>query len=77
VFNRGGADFPECGSGPGIDDKAVAALKGFMAKRKSAGELVLLKAINALQGERYIAIAEQTPSQEAFVYGWLANRVGF
>jgi lysozyme family protein len=77
VFNRGGADFPECGTGPGIDDKAVAALKGFIGKRKSAGELVLLKAINALQGERYIAIAEQTPSQEAFVYGWLANRVGF
>ncbi len=77
VLNRGGADYPECGSGPGIDDKAIAALRGFMTKRKAAGELVLLKAINALQGERYISIAEKTPSQEAFVYGWIANRIGF
>ena len=27
-------------------------------------------------GERYIALAERRPSQEAFLYGWLANRVG-
>jgi lysozyme family protein len=76
VFNHEGADYPDCGTAPGIDDRTMTALAGFIAKRKAPGELVLLKAINALQGERYISIAEKTPSQEAFVYGWLANRVG-
>jgi hypothetical protein len=37
---------------------------------------VLLKAMNALQGERYIALAEARPENEAFLFGWLDNRVG-
>lgn len=48
----------------------------FLAKRGAGGERVLLKAVEALQGAHYINIAEARPSQEAFVYGWLANRVG-
>ena len=40
-----------------------------------SGETVLLRAMEALQGERYIALAERRPSQEAFLYGWLANRI--
>jgi hypothetical protein len=35
-----------------------------------------LKALDALQGERYIRLAERRPANEAFLYGWLANRVG-
>ena len=38
--------------------------------------MVLLKAMEALQGERYIALAESRPANEAFLYGWLANRIG-
>ncbi len=37
---------------------------------------MLLKAIEALQGERYVALAERRPANEAFLYGWLANRLG-
>jgi hypothetical protein len=37
---------------------------------------VLVKAIDALQGERYIALAERRPANEAFLYGWLAQRIG-
>jgi hypothetical protein len=37
---------------------------------------VLVKAIEALQGERYLALAERRPANEAFLYGWLANRLG-
>jgi hypothetical protein len=36
---------------------------------------VLLTAMNCLQGDRYIQIAEARPSQERFVYGWLRARV--
>ena len=47
-----------------------------MAKRRAGGEAVLLKALEALQGERYLRLAETRPANEAFLYGWLANRIG-
>jgi len=43
---------------------------------KSKGETVLLRALEALQGERYLRLAERRPANEAFLYGWLANRMG-
>ena len=35
----------------------------------------MLKALNALQGERYIDLAEKRQANESFVYGWLRTRV--
>jgi len=40
------------------------------------GETVLMRALEALQGERYLRLAERRPANEAFLYGWLANRIG-
>jgi lysozyme family protein len=57
--------------GPGT----ITALKAYLARRGPGGEVVLLKALNVLQGERYIEIAEKRQAAEDFVYGWLANRV--
>ncbi len=37
---------------------------------------MLLRALEALQGERYLRLAERRPANEAFLYGWLANRIG-
>ena len=76
ALNRGASDYADVHVGSRIDDDTIAALAGFMAKRGSRGEAVLLKAIEALQGERYVDLAERRPGNEAFVYGWLANRVG-
>ena len=50
------------------------ALEGFLARR--GAEEVLVRAVDALQGARYVELAEARPAAEAFVYGWLANRVG-
>ena len=52
------------------------ALDAFRSKRGPNGEEVLLKAVDALQGARYIAIAERNPTQKAFIYGWLDHRLG-
>ncbi len=46
------------------------------ARLKKGGETVLLRALEALQGERYLRLAERRPANEAFLYGWLANRIG-
>lgn len=58
-------------AGPGTR----AALDAYLRKRGKLGETVMLRALNALQGERYIALAEGRATNEAFTFGWLANRV--
>jgi len=76
ALNRGAADYPDIAFDRRIGEQTLAALRGFLARRGAGGEAVLLKAIEALQGERYLDLAEQRPANEAFLYGWLANRLG-
>ena len=76
ALNRNQKDYPDLKVDRTIGAKTLAALRAFMALRGKAGEKVLLKAIEALQGERYLALAESRPANEAFLYGWLANRIG-
>lgn len=76
ALNRGASDYPDVPVDAHIGDATLAALGAYLARRGSAGEDVLLKAIEALQGERYVALAESRPANEAFLYGWLSNRIG-
>ena len=76
ALNRGAEDYPDLQPDGRIGPATLAALDGFLKVRGARGEGVLLKAIEALQGERYIALAERRPANEAFLYGWLANRIG-
>ena len=76
ALNRGASDYPDMPADGRIGAVTLAALKAFLARRGGGGERVLLKAIEALQGERYVALAERCPADEAFLYGWLANRIG-
>lgn len=50
------------------------ALRAFISWRGAEGELVLLRAMNCLQGEYYIDLAEKRPKDEKYVYGWLLQR---
>lgn len=76
ALNRGASDYPDIGTDGHLGALSLAALKGFLVKRGKAGEAVLLAALNALQGERYIQLSETRAANEAFVYGWIANRIG-
>lgn len=76
ALNRGARDYPDVPLDGAIGPATLAALDAFLARRGDEGEAVLLKAVEALQGARYLAIAEHRPRNEAFVYGWLANRIG-
>lgn len=76
ALNRGGRDYPDLAVDRRIGPRTIAALAGFLKARGRAGEGVLVKAVDALQGERYLRLAEQRPANEAFLYGWLANRIG-
>jgi lysozyme family protein len=76
ALNRGARDYADLPVDGLIGQATLAALDGYLGCRGPAGAAVLLKAVRALRGERYIALAERRPANEAFVYGWLANRLG-
>jgi lysozyme family protein len=76
ALNRNGQDYPDLVPDGRIGPATLAALDAFMAIRGASGETVILRAVEALQGERYLRLAERRPANEAFLYGWLANRIG-
>jgi lysozyme family protein len=77
ALNRGGQDYPDLTPDGRIGPMTICALDAFFeARGKERGETVLLRALEALQGERYLRLAEKRPANEAFLYGWLANRMG-
>lgn len=76
ALNRNGKDYPDLVPDGRIGPRTLAALDAFHKARGTSGETVMLRAIEALQGERYLRLAERRPANEAFLYGWLANRIG-
>jgi lysozyme family protein len=74
ALNRQGKDFADLVPDGRVGPRTLDALDGFLDAR--GGETVLLRALEALQGERYLRLAERRPANEAFLYGWLANRIG-
>jgi lysozyme family protein len=77
ALNRNGSDYPDLVPDGRVGPVTLAALDRFLAVRgTSSGEIVLRRALEALQGERYLRLAERRPANEAFLYGWLANRIG-
>lgn len=76
ALNRNGRDYPDLVPDGRIGPTTIAALDAFLACRGEGGETVMLRALEAMQGERYLRLAEQRPANEAFLYGWLANRIG-
>lgn len=76
VLNRKGTEFADVPVTGKIGPLTMSALASFLQLRGAAGEIVLLKALNCLQGARYVEIAEKREANETFEFGWLANRVG-
>jgi lysozyme family protein len=77
ALNRNARDYPDLVPDGRVGLRTLAALDGFLGSRgRQGGETVLLRALDAMQGERYLRLAEKRPANEAFLYGWLANRIG-
>ena len=75
AMNDGGTQYPDLVVDGAIGKGSISSLQAFLNKRGAEGEVVLLRALNALQAARYISLAETSPKNERFVYGWLKNRV--
>lgn len=75
VLNQEGRHYPDIAADGVIGRMTIAALRAYLGARGKDGHIVLLRALNAQQGVRYIELAEKRPNQEAFVHGWFLHRV--
>ncbi len=75
ALNLNGTKYPDIAVDGAVGRGTRAALKAYLDWRGAEGRAVLVKALNCLQGERYIDLAEKRPKDERFVYGWLRTRV--
>lgn len=75
VLNQNGKMYPDIAVDGRIGDMTIAAFREFLRERGARGAVVMFRALNSLQGAKYIELAEAREKDERFVYGWLLNRV--
>ncbi len=57
-----------------IGPVTIDAFKKYLKRRGDEGAIVMLKALNHIQGGKYLSLAESNKTQEDFFYGWIKNR---
>lgn len=72
AMNRSGSLYGDLVLDGSIGPATINALTHYLEHRE---ELILVRAMNCLQGAFYIELAERREKDEAFVYGWIKNRV--
>src|SRR4030095_11033752 len=72
ALNRNGSDYCDLVPDGRVGPQTLHALDAFFSARGQRE----LRALEALQGERYLRLAERRPANEAFLYGWLAQPNG-
>lgn len=75
ALNNGATAYADVTVDGRVGPATMTALRRYLQARGKPGEVVMLRALNALQGARYIELAEARPANERFVYGWMSNRV--
>ena len=76
VLNDGGKLYPDVREDGDIGPASLAAFRAYLKARGADAERVMLIALNAMQGARYIELARGRAANEAFAFGWLRTRVG-
>lgn len=74
AFNVKGTKYANLFVDGALGPISINALRAFLNFRGAEGEMVFLKALNHIQGARYLDIVENSESQEDFFYGWIKNR---
>lgn len=75
AFNAQGALYPDLKVDGALGPRSIAALREYLRRRGPQAERVMLRALNCLQGERYLSITEVRMANEDFTFGWFAHRV--
>lgn len=75
VLNRGGADYADIKVDGAIGPATAKAYASYRKRNGALAEERMLKALNCMQGNYYIELAEARSKDERFVNGWLDQRV--
>ena len=76
AFNLDGKLYADLKVDGAVGNQTLAALHAYLEKRGADGVKVMLTALNCLQGAAYLDLARTRPGKfEAFIFGWLKNRV--
>ena len=75
ALNNQGSIYSDIAVDGAIGNQTLAAFSTYFNHRGLEGESVMLKALNCLQGARYIELSEAREANESFTYGWLRERV--
>lgn len=74
ALNMQGKHYADINEDGDVGQGTLNALKAYLAKRGTEGVTVMVKALNAQQGARYLDLTKR-PKNEDFVYGWLRTRL--
>ncbi len=75
ALNQEARTFPDLVVDGQLGPATIGALRTVLKQRGKDGETVVMRALNCLQGARYLEITEAREKNEAFYFGWLLNRV--
>lgn len=75
ALNDGGKHYKDITEDGDIGPATIGAFAAYLKRRGVEGEDVMLKALDCLQGHRYIEISRMRAANEAFVFGWLRTRI--
>lgn len=70
VLNRGGRDWADLLVDGVAGSASAQALRALLTRRGAEGRTVLLAYLDALQGARYVDLAEAREANEDFIFGW-------
>ena len=75
ALNNGGTIYPDMKVDRSVGQTTLKAFDAFMKNRGQQAAVIMLRALNSLQGAFYIELAEKRQKDEKFLAGWLLNRV--
>lgn len=75
AFNEQGRLWPDLKEDGDCGEATRGALAAYLKHPRRKDAKVLVRAMNCLQGARYIELAQKRPANESFAFGWLAHRV--
>lgn len=77
MFNQGGKDYADIAEDGKVGPNSISAFQALRRKRGAAAASdAMLKGLNGLQFGHYANLARGNQKFEAFMFGWVAHRIG-
>ncbi len=75
-FNRAGRLYPDIAVDGVLGPVTIGALRSYLAARGGMGPLVMVRALDSLQGAFFVQIAKAREANQDFIFGWFSHRIG-